>query len=244
MDILKQILLVKLITLKKQRNNNLIPTQIHSTGDLTRTKLFEGFAREELRKLRRRMSFSAGVNEDYSVVRPSRDVVIECWVSFSVSIISIYVKPPEPKYLKNPPKYKKEKTCLCLPHFALGRITEVIPDIPVKGEEEEQADFENRQTLYNAFIVSGQFTYNVEICAEDKYILYEGMYSTGWGRYYQGQNIIVTVGDSMDAWESPLDCTKKCVSKLPQFDIMVISSIHVPGFMVKWKESLPELQHD
>lgn len=218
----------------------MIPAKFIVTGDEVQGRALIGFARDELRKLKRDMGFQE-LKEGFRTVRPFPGVVIECWSSFNLAVVSIYVQPLLPLPGGKRKKYVRTKDCLCLPHFAVGGIIDVIPEVPVIEEEESQNDFNVREAAYATFLLTGQFTYNVEVCMEDRYLLYEGMYSSGWGRYYEGQKVIVTVGERMDSWDIPLDCAKSCLSKLPRFDTLVICGIHVPGYMKKWKEYMFEV---
>lgn len=211
----------------------MIPVKITATGDLVRAKSYEGFAKEELRKLKRRMSFSEGVNEDSSTVRPFPDVVVECWSSFSFDLIAIHVDQFEEfgsttlgKKSRLRKVVREEKECLCLPHFAIGKVLEVYQEHPEIDPDE--------------FLLDGRFVYTVEVCSGDVYLKYSGMFSTGWGVYYVGQFVIVTVGEKMSSWGDQLKCSKVCLTKSPRFDVLSICSIYVPGFMNRWMKNLLE----
>lgn len=69
----------------------MIPEKIIITGDVAKGRNLIGFAQSHLRDLKRSMEFQ-GLNENFKVVRPSQNVVIECHSSFSLDTIRIHVK--------------------------------------------------------------------------------------------------------------------------------------------------------
>jgi len=73
----------------------MIPVKIVVDGDLVRGKELIGFAKDQMRILQRLMSFRK-LNEGNRQVQPFPGVLVECWSSYSIKEIYIYVAPPKP----------------------------------------------------------------------------------------------------------------------------------------------------
>ncbi len=73
-----------------------IPPKITMIGDLVRCKQYVGFGREQLRILKRGMSFQ-GVKQNSRIVKPYADVAVEVSSRFSLDEIKIHVIQQQPK---------------------------------------------------------------------------------------------------------------------------------------------------
>ena len=187
----------------------MIPTKIIVTGDIPAGKEFIGFAKNQLSILRKEMSFQK-LNEGARTVKPFPGVIVECWSSFNLSEIRIHMLPGAGG-VEEAHEEKKIRECLCLPNFSFAII--------VAAEYGGDAD---------------EAVYDAEVCTTTDYVLYIGLRSNGWARYYVGQFVLVTVGDEMEAWEQPLDCGRDCLIDTPRFDNLMVSPISIPSKMHRW----------
>ena len=140
---------------------------------------------------------------------------IQVNVCYNTHFMRIHIAPEGEKVIK---EKEKDFYCLCLPHFVIAKVKAVYPETP--SEE---------------FLLDGQFTYDLDVCTESQYILFEGALDPNFGRYYVGQTVLVTIGESMDEWDFPLDCGRSCLMQSPRFDILAISPISIND-MSLWLE--------
>jgi len=201
----------------------MIPSTITVTGDIPKGREFVGFAKNQLAILQNQMSFQ-GLETGFRTVTPFPGIVVRVWSSFNLSQIHIDVKKQAGEEERFRVK-KEEKTCLCLPHFSLGIIKKVDPETILTS------------TLDEANV---RILYDVEICAEDRYLLYEGALDANLGMYEVGQFVLVSIGDEMDEWELPLDCQRDCLLDFPRFETLIVVPIHVVGFMGRWLKNTVE----
>ncbi len=211
----------------------MIPVKIIVTGDITRGRELVGFAKAEMAKLERLMSFQ-GLQQGSRTVSPFPGVVVECWSKFSLQQIHVHVVPPPSGGEEPPPEPKKKKECLCFPHFAFAIVTKVTPAIPLRADFDFTADYDTALQNYEKDLYKTWFQYDLEICHQTFYIKYEGAYDANFGRYYKGQYVLVTMADDMDAWQNPTDCNRACLVDSPKFDKLTIAPLHVLKNMNEW----------
>lgn len=189
----------------------MIPTRY--IGNNHEAKRFVGFGKKLLNDLRTGLSFQS-LPTGKSFHRLADGTTIECIVNYGLSEVRIVV----PSGV-SPPVIARQEVCPCFPHFTVGQITVVIPETP---------------TL--EWLQTGRFTYDLEVCDSQKYILLEGVKDMNFGRYYVGQLVMVTIFEDMDAWTYPYDCNRSCLMEVPQFNVYGLAPVHIAGAMSKWKE--------
>lgn len=192
----------------------MIPTKITGVGDLVVAREWVKFAKNRLAILKRQRSL--GGKQDYSTISPHPGIVVECFSGRRIEEIKITVIKAGGEAGQSLIE-KKKIYCKCFPHFSFGVVRKVTPVDPVDP----------------AFLPTGKFMYDLEVCAKDRFILYENAYDVNFGKYYVGQRVMVTIGGDMPDWPSPMDCERMCLVKNPRFEFLTISPVHFPG-MSKW----------
>jgi len=218
----------------------MIPTiKVVLKGDKWASQSYIKFAQAQLAILEKQMSFQE-LNEGRRVVSPIEGVVVECLSRFNhkeirIDVVSFTSIVPDESIGDTTRKCIKEKkkTCLCFPHFSMGRIISTYPaqlvdDSPV-GE----------RNTYNDFLFTGRFTYDVLVCNSDDYILFLGINDPNFGRYYEGQLVLVSIDKEMPLWDHPLDCDRGCLIDDPQFQYLCVS-ILVLSNMEEYQEEEEE----
>jgi len=198
----------------------MIPVKIVVDGDLVRGKELIGFAKDQMRILQRQMSFQK-LNEGNRQVQPFPGVLVECWSSYSLKEIYIYVEPPKPSGGEPIIPPKEERYCPCFPHFTLGKIVTVIPEL---SDPLIAADI--------TFLETERFMYDVEICDSHLYILFEGVYSTGWEMYNVNQMVVVGVANNQGP--GTFDCDRNCVLDAIPFEVFVVAPFYLNSGMDEW----------
>jgi hypothetical protein len=204
----------------------MIPVKITVKGDTARGRELIGFAKAEMAKLERLMSFQ-GLKQGSRTVSPFPGVVVECWSRFSLQEIVVHVAPGGEQGAESVVVEEEKRECLCFPHFSFGVIAAVHPEIPERESFDFAADYEAALVDYNEDLPAQLFQYDVEICYGPDYLKFEGAYDANFGRYNKGQYVLVTIGAEMEAWAVPLDCDRSCLVNSPRFDELIISPIHV-----------------
>jgi hypothetical protein len=212
----------------------MIPTSIVTSGNKSIAVMYIGVARTEMRKLEARMERRRkDIKEDSSTTKID-GVVIECWANHSLRQIRITA----PDGLRNKDKINvvknDKKECPCFPHFSLGIIVGVTPEIPSQEDFEYIEDYVAALDEYNKFIITGRFQYDIEICNTDRYILFEGAFDANFGRYYFGQYVLVSIFSEMESWDIPLDCDRECLIDIPRFEELMVTPIHILEGMKEW----------
>lgn len=213
-----------------------IPTRYPTSGDKQKAESLKGFGRRLLDELRSDMARPPGKQVGKKRHNFPKGVVVECEVNHGLSWVRIHVP------VRGGVEKIEQKECYCFPHFSFGQITRVQPTLPVKNEnpstgipfEETDEEFAARVAEYQEFLLNGRFLYDVDVCARDTFLLYEGAHDANFGRYYNGQWVLVTIGLPMDSWTSPLDCQRECLCQKPRFDNLMISPIHIKDKMTPW----------
>lgn len=234
----------------------MITPRVKYSGDTAAGQRYLGFAKDQLRILKRQMSFQK-LNEGVREVKPLDGVVVRCTSSFNHDTIEISVKPP-PTGTAGRVVYSqyRDNNCLCTPMFSMGVIVDEAPAGPRRDEYETLEDFnaatrlwveENTTTLRRAL-----FKYGVNVCVGGDYEYVPGVPANGWARYYIGQQVLVTVGyfendvtrdlvaDHESEDEIPEDfeyCSKVCLMDHPRFKYYSISPLHIEG-MPLWIPSV------
>lgn len=216
----------------------MIPCSIIVTGDLARGRGFIGYAKTHMDILSRSMQFQK-LNEGHRTLRPYPGVVVECWASFSFRQIKISVEPPTGMADIAGIKKKQERECFCFPHFSFGIILKTGPSLPLVAEYEYPEDYTAALAVYRDTLLTSRFQYDVEICAKEFYLVFEGAYDANFGVYVVGQFVLVSIGDEMTDWDVPLDCDRECLVNLPKFEELIIAPFHIAEQMVQWFD-LPE----
>jgi len=196
----------------------MIPVKIIVEGNQTRGREFIGFAKDQMRILENLMSFQ-GLKQSKRIVKPFPDIVVECQSIFTQQVIKIYAQPAITEEKEEPKRERLERKCLCLPHFSVGIVVNAFPETPTE-----------------LWLEDGRFYYNLDICAVDKYVRFEGAYDANFGRYSVGQIVLVSMFDEMDSWTSPLDCKKDCLINGTRFDDLCIVPLHTSAEMRVWKD--------
>lgn len=166
---------------------------------------------------------SLGLKDEFRTVRPFPWLVMEAYSDAfghrEVRVHVLHVAGDQEQAAKRQP----EKECFCAPHFAMGVIESATPAIPDSSG----------LAAYKEALRTGQIVYDVWVCGGNEYVLYTGMKAHGWGRYYPGQMVIITIGSKMSTWGNPLDCNRKCLIDEPRFTNIAISGLHTDG-MKRW----------
>ena len=200
------------------------------------SKSVVGIANKGMMILENLMSFQG--LEQYSIqFIPRPGTLIKCSKSFGLRTIQISVG-----VSGGGKKFITKQKCLCFPHFSFGIVMAVYPSYPLENDYEGNPEgYASAVAEYEAWIVGlvdrGRFTYDVMVCiGERSYILVEDVRAACWDIYHIGQFVLVSIGQGMpDESEYPeYDCDRDCLMQEPQFPILTISSLHVPGGMHKW----------
>lgn len=205
--------------------------------DNTESRALVGIANKGMAILENLMSFQE--LDQYSIqFIPRPGTLIKCSKVFGMRTISIAVgiSGGGEEFID---KYK----CLCFPHFSFGIVMVVYPSYPLEADYEGDLDgYAAALDAYNLWIVGqadrGRFTYDVLVCIGDRsYVLVEDVRAAGWDVYHVGQFVLVSIGQGMSSEsEYPeYDCDRDCLMQEPQFPILTISALHIPGEMHKWK---------
>lgn len=133
-------------------------------------------------------------------------------VCYNVYTMRIHVPITGKQKVKKDPQVN----CFCTPQFALGKIT------TVQSYTEEE--------LYTERMI-----YTLDVCIGELYIMLENVPDANFGKYFVGQYVLVSIGEEMDAWDIPLDCSKTCLMDNPRFEVFIVSPIQVPGKMKQWE---------
>ena len=228
----------------------MIPPRVILEGDKTSAQTLLGLARNQLRILRREMSFQK-LNRGIREIKPWPGVLIFCSSVFSQDVIRIRVNLPDggagvrKKIIED-----ETRKCICMAMFAMGIIRDETPGGPVRTDFETDYAFNQATRSWVTenleMLKSTLFKYGVDVCKGDSYEYHPEIPANGWGRYYIGQHVLVTVGYFEDqvavdlVWdpeeEVPEDfdyCSKNCLMSYPQFAYHSISPLHVHG-MPEW----------
>jgi hypothetical protein len=187
-----------------------VPKRIVITGDVDRGKTYIGQADSQLNILQNQMQFQ-NLKQGWRTVRLADDVVVECWSCFSLSAVRIHVTPS--RYVDEK-REREEKWCLCFPCFASGVIEKVFP------EEATEDD-----------LINGvRFTYDISVCTGSAYVLFKDfkIRSAGWGKYYNGQLVWVSL-DIMSIDSIPRCCedTKCLINREKDLVVGSLTSLSV-----------------
>jgi len=215
-----------------------IPPTIIVTGDKDTGYKFKKFALNQLAILERLMSFQ-GLNEGFRTVKPCPGIVVECWSSFSIRVVKVHVI-GETQKQEGENKEKNGRECFCSHHFAMGEVLKVIPEYPEKNIHpttgldfsESVEAFQARITAYQTFLNTERFQYDLAVCLGYGYITFLDAYDTNFGRYYKGQLVLVTLGDTLP--DGTTDCERTCLLDQDRFEYLAISPLHLSGLMRKW----------
>lgn len=203
----------------------MIPVRIIVTGNVDEGRKLVGFAKNQMAILRRAMSFQS-LNEGHRTVTPYSGQVVECWASYSLEEIRIHVaQVPSGQAAEGSDKVgKKKKTldenCMCFPHFAFAVVTKVTP------------------ALLGAGVLSTtHFSYDLQACAKNTYVLVKNVIDINYGRYYKGQYVLLAASYAIDS--SKLALPRLCVMTGPKFDAYAIVPLHIldklnKPLMKKW----------
>jgi hypothetical protein len=145
----------------------LIPVRIIVTGDASKGRELIGFAKNQMSILENLMSFQS-LNQGSRTVSPFPGVVVECWSSFSLQEIRIYV---EEFFEEGEEKgeYIEVKECFCNCNFSFGVVIAV-------GEE-----LEKDISLYD-----------VAACkSKEFFVLYQNIIASDFAQYSVGQKVLV-----------------------------------------------------
>lgn len=138
----------------------------------------------------------------------------------------------------------ERKECLCLPHFAMGIVQTVYPELPtLKNSGNDPSVLATRLEEYREFLIKGAeiVTYDVLVCAGDKYILVKDAVSPGWCIYSIGQFFIASIGSGLSqtninsTGKDEYDRNRKCLMQNPQFSVLITSPINCTNEMKKWR---------
>ena len=216
---------------------NPFPIKYIFNRDNFESRALVGTANRGMAILENLMSFQS--LDQYSIqFIPYPGALIKCSKSFGIRTIQIFVGGGggEERFVD---KYE----CLCFPHFSFGIIMAVYPSPPLETDYEGDPDgYAAALDAYNLWVVGqadrGRFTYDVLVCIGNRsYVLVEDVRAAGWDVYYVGQFVLVSIGQGMSSEsEYPeYDCDRDCLMQEPQFPILTISALHIPGEMHKWK---------
>ena len=205
----------------------MIPPRVIGSGDIDVASTYVGFAKSELRKLQHRMSLvrPKPLTSAANVISPTPGIAVAVWSSFIHSGVFVHAGEGAVEKVKKKLLREVEQECPCFPHFSIGRITAVDPPVPEAGGDTD---------AYLEFLLDGRFEYEVEICAGNSYIKALEVLDANYGRYNVSQLVMVTLGESMSAWDDPIDCSRNCLLQAPRFDVLAISPIHNLSGMRKW----------
>lgn len=113
---------------------------------------------------------------------------------------------------------KYYSACFSVPHFAIGKITAVTPNLPEDYTEEEH-------TIYANLMLNQRMLYDLEICDGSKYIEVENVVDANFGTYYVDQKVLVTIGAPEDYWLYPLDPFRRELMDAIVFSTLMVSPI-------------------
>jgi hypothetical protein len=199
-------------------------TKIVLNGNKGASAGFIKFATAQLAILERQMSFQ-NLNEGRRVVTPFKGVDVECLSKFGKKEVRILTTG---EYLQGGdiPTTKQDafkcfikitKKCLCLPHFSTGIIVATYP--AQLNDESPQIDIDN----YAISLLTDRFTYDVLVCNGEDFTLLSEVLDANYGRYYEGQVVMVSIANEMPLWENPLDCARACLLSSPEFEELSVS---------------------
>lgn len=183
----------------------MIPTIFIGSGNIATAKTYIGFGRRLLNKLKTDLSFQKLPTGRTQPFYCGDGTTIRCEVNYGLSKVFIH----------SPFEEGLEATCLCLPHFSTGTISARYPEEPTDD-----------------FLKTGRFYYDVDVCTLLTYIKIESVYDANFGTYKIGQVVMVSIGNEMLEWPTPLDCDRFCLMQQPRFEKLIITPIYVPGQMV------------
>jgi len=208
----------------------IVPVKTTFKGDRQKGEALVGWGNRLMQILENQMSFQ-NLEQDCIERAPYPGAMVKCSKVFGLRTVEITV--PGGAAAQTLPEQRK---CICFPHLAFGIVKRVIPAEPDPGDYIENpllyvADLE----AYQEFLIDGVILYDVLVCKGRSYVLVENVYSSGWERYYEGQFVMVSIGNKLESEEfMPLDCDRTCLMQEPRFPVLVIVPIHVTGKMKEW----------
>lgn len=207
----------------------MVPIKIIIKGDFVTGRGMVGFAKDQMRILETSMSFQK-LKQGSRTVKPFRNIVVECWSSFSLQVITIHVTPPPPSVKGYGHKEPLKRKCHCFPCFSFG-IIDKIRTVPTDEE----------------YYGGVRFEYDISICQGESFFILENyeVKAAGWEEYYEKQFVMVTI-DVEDIDDTPPDCCikKNCfVTDFEDEEKLVpecfqIAPLFVTGEMTQWQTSL------
>jgi len=195
------------------------PITFIATGDIPVAKMLRKMGYNEMNILLRQREL--GLKDEVRRVTPWKGVNVTCIAGKQRNEVLIDVALPKHKGGEPLVIVSERKECTCFPHLSMGIIDKV----------NEEPGYHNR------------LTYDIEICAVDYYVQYNGAYDANFGAYYKGQRVLVTIGDEMDEWISPLDCDRNCLVDKPRFNVLMVSPIHLINGMIEWSKIFMDKKH-
>lgn len=218
----------------------MIPPRLIIIGDLNTGYFFKKFAFNQLGILEKLKSFQ-GLKQDVRRVSPIKGVDVECISNFSQRDIIIKIAPGVSISGEAVLEVVAPKYCLCFPHFSYAVILSVFPEYPVQGKDpisgleinETDEQFDIRVTQYIDNSLDCRFAYDIAICDGSSYIIYLDAKDANYGRYYVGQEVLVT-------FAKPIltdNCARDCLLDKPRYDFLTISPLHISDGMNEWIES-------
>ena len=234
----------------------MIPPKIIIKGDLQSGHEYVGYAKRLLAELLHAMSFQR-LNEGFSVTTPFPGVVVECFASHSLKVISVSTIGGRERETRKHVEESERRKCLCFPHVSIGRVKASYPYILSVPEHtgtlaeynDAVALYEESIEIYNEFLTSAKaFTYDVEVCSIGSYVLYSEVHDANFGKYSVGQVVLVAVGYVIDGeedrWETfpgfySYPCDRTCLTADPSFPNIIIIPAHITDeadapLMDKW----------
>jgi len=216
----------------------MIPPTIIVTGDKKKGYEFKKFALNQLAILENLMSFQK-LNEGFRTIKPYPGIVVECWSSFSQRVVAVHIIKEGKKLSRQNIEEEEYKECFCAPHFAMAEVLKVSPSYPIKNFNpdtelefsESEESFQKRVDAYNAFLPTGRFAYDLEVCTGNEYVIFLDAFDINCGLYSVGQMVLVTLYNPLD--DGTIDCERNCLLDSPRFDSLTISPIHIDD-MDKW----------
>ncbi len=181
----------------------MIPVAIQVTGDIQVGRGYIGYAKTQLGKLKRSMSFQK-LNEGYSgELKPYPGVVVECWSTFNLTRIAIHVDTPGKE--RNPAIDAKRKRCLEFPCFALGYIVK-------EGTAEDGSPLD---------MLSPERRYDVELCTYGMYYMIERCNTSDFATYDIGEQVLVSTW-----WNQGPCCTNEPIEQFRGFVVVPVICNH------------------
>jgi hypothetical protein len=206
-----------------------IPSKIVIYGDHAAGKNLIGSGHRQMQILENLMRFQ---NLDQYAIKmsPYPGAIITCRKVFGLRTIEIFTS-----RVGESPRSEDKRKCMCFPHASFGVIEKVTPAEPKPEEYGNTAAYDAAVVVYRQFLINRGFRYDVWVCKGRSYTLVTDVYSPGWGRYYPGQFVMVSMGEALvDITYPPFDCDRNCLMGEPRFPTLVIVPIHVTDKMKEW----------